>query len=373
MPAYDPLYTSRLLLSFVPEEIRKSLSSDELHDRLLEAARLGEQAKDPRLSADLRKAAAIRSRALLTAQPREVTRQQHAALIAKASVAKSQMQAAAIRREADRLIEELHPIAPPRAGAKGRAGQPVRAAKAAGKSDDDPEVMAVFDESGNLIGIVDPGDVTPVAGQRKPPAPQQIKGVAPVPAPDDTEVAKSGQVHVWGQGGQRYRVSPQRIMRRNPVRKGARVAVYDQRGKRLGMVDPDTIDDGTASPEAQARNTGPVKAGGTTGMGQPRRTGPAGSYPADGPQRALPGDVEDREVIKSAVKALGPNYRCVYDWTGSLVGAVRQSDIRRAPAPGTVAKSAHLQSHANVYNARRQKVGVARLGDIIPVANLRCR
>jgi hypothetical protein len=53
------------------------------------------------------------------------------------------------------------------------------------------------------------------------------------------------------------------------------------------------------SAEAQARNTGPVKAGGTTGLGKPRQTGPAAASPADGPQRAMPGDLADRAVIKS--------------------------------------------------------------------------
>jgi hypothetical protein len=56
------------------------------------------------------------------------------------------------------------------------------------------------------------------------------------------------------------------------------------------------------SAEARARNTGPVKAGGTTGLGKPRQTGPAAASPADGPQRAMPGDLADRAVIKS----LGP-------------------------------------------------------------------
>src|SRR5208282_3707707 len=44
-----------------------------------------------------------------------------------------------------------------------------------------------------------------------------------------------------------------------------------------------------ASPEAQAKNTDPVNAGGTTGMGQPRVTGPDAALPGDGPQATLPG------------------------------------------------------------------------------------
>ena len=59
-----------------------------------------------------------------------------------------------------------------------------------------------------------------------------------------------------------------------------------------------------ASPEMQAKSTGPVNAGGTTGMGEPRATGPDGALPFDGPQSALPGDaqVPGRKVIKSRVR-----------------------------------------------------------------------
>jgi hypothetical protein len=53
-------------------------------------------------------------------------------------------------------------------------------------------------------------------------------------------------------------------------------------------------------PEAlQAAETGPVKAGGATGLGKPRQTGPAASSPGNGPHRALPGDVADRKVVKA--------------------------------------------------------------------------
>ena len=69
------------------------------------------QAKDPALSPELRKAASIRAQAVLHAQPRQATRQQHADLIRKAAAAPP-AQAAAMRRKAERLIEEDHPIAP---------------------------------------------------------------------------------------------------------------------------------------------------------------------------------------------------------------------------------------------------------------------
>ncbi len=53
------------------------------------------------------------------------------------------------------------------------------------------------------------------------------------------------------------------------------------------------------TPDEQARDTGPVNAGGTTGMGQPRATGPAAALPGDGPQAALPGDAQTpgRQVV----------------------------------------------------------------------------
>ena len=68
----------------------------------------------------------------------------------------------------------------------------------------------------------------------------------------------------------------------------------------MGYVKPEDIDDPAA---AQARNQGPVQAGGTTGLGQPRRTGPPDALPGDGPQQALPGDVPDRQVVKAARRA----------------------------------------------------------------------
>jgi hypothetical protein len=80
------------------------------------------------------------------------------------------------------------------------------------------------------------------------------------------------------------------------------VAVYDQHGRFAGYVQPGDLTDPAAE---QARDRGPVSAGGTTGMGRPRRTGPASALPADGPQAALPGDaqVPGRQVIKAARRA----------------------------------------------------------------------
>jgi hypothetical protein len=348
-------------LQLAAHRIPQGVGQQEREDRLTEFQLLSKRAADPEVPVDLRNAYGIRADAVLTAPPRDQVAREHAAIIAKSRIMGGP-EADRLQEQARQLIEEKSPPAPYHGAAVAKA----RVRKAKAKLADD-DLMPVFDAAGQLVGIAHQGDVTPVAGQRKPPAEHQVAvdgNVAPVPGPDDAEVAKSGLVHVWDQYGQRYRVRPQRIMRSNPgrrVAKGApKVAIYDQQGRHLGMVDPDSID-----PGEQARNAGPVRAGGTTGMGQPRQGG--------GDQRVLPGDVADRAVIKAAIKALGPNYRCVYDYAGSLVGAVRQRDITRALPAGTVAKSAQDQSHASVYNSRRQKVGVARLADIIPLATLRRR
>ena len=69
------------------------------------------------------------------------------------------------------------------------------------------------------------------------------------------------------------------------------VAADDQAGKFMGYARPQDLADPAT---AQARNMGPVRAGGTTGMGQPRITGPGASLPFDGPQATHPGDAQTR-------------------------------------------------------------------------------
>lgn len=83
---------------------------------------------------------------------------------------------------------------------------------------------------------------------------------------------------------------------------------------------PVAKEDAGASPEAQAADAGPVDAGGTTGMGEPRETGPAAALPGDGPQKKLPGDVPGRQVIKSALAL-------VYDRDRNLVGVTDATAI----------------------------------------------
>jgi hypothetical protein len=206
-------HLARLMLHSIPEDVRKSIDSAELNDRLVEMARLSAQAQDGALSAPLRAAARNRARAIAEAQPRQVTQRQHAALIAKASATRHPRQAEAIRRQAERLLEEEHPVAPRRAIAKGRtktaqrpsakaARLPVvvfgqhrrplgivpRSAIVAKASGEKVAMQPVFDENGNLIGIVDPEQIQPVAGSggkqdaAAAPAGQAPAQAAPAPA-----------------------------------------------------------------------------------------------------------------------------------------------------------------------------------------------
>ena len=153
--------------------------------------------------------------------------------------------------------------------------------------------------------------------------------------------------------------------------------VYDRDGNLTHVGDPKHLTP-VLPQKPQAKNTGPVKAGGTTGAGPVRQTGPAAALPADGPQQALPGDVPDRQVVKAAVKAtapeqvirgLGPQWMPVFNWLGHLAGAVPRSHVTSA-ASGQVLKGAAASSRANVYDARRRKVGTAPLASIVQLADL---
>lgn len=114
----------------------------------------------------------------------------------------------------------------------------------------------------------------------------------------------------------------------------------------------------TATPEAQAADTGPVSAGGTTGMGEPRTTGPAAALPADGPQAAKPGDVPGRTVVKSALAL-------VYDRDRSLVGVTDRAAIvqRVAKADGDGEKKA-MQA---VFDQDGDLIGIVDPDAIQPV------
>ena len=173
-------------------------------------------------------------------------------------------------------------------------------------------------------------------------------------------VAKNARLSVWDASGRRYVTTRSRIRKTGQPRPG----VYDA-GPLYRVGDDTGYGTGAASAEDQARR-GTVRAGGTTGMGRPRTTGPSQSLPGDGPQQALSGDMADRQVVK----ALGPQWTGVHDWTGALVGAVRRSDVAALPA-GRVLKGAAAADCANVYNAAGRRLGFAALANIVPLAALR--
>ena len=115
----------------------------------------------------------------------------------------------------------------------------------------------------------------------------------------------------------------------------------------------------TATPEDQARDTGPVNAGGTTGMGQPRMTGPDAALPGDGPQADKPGDAAGRQVVKAALRV------AVYDQSGSLAGIVDPAAIaqRVAKADGDGEKKP-MQA---VFDQDGDLIGIVDPDAIMPV------
>ncbi len=115
-----------------------------------------------------------------------------------------------------------------------------------------------------------------------------------------------------------------------------------------------------ASPEDQARDTGPVNAGGTTGMGQPRTTGPDAALPGDGPQAQLPGDT-GRQVVKSALPV------AVWGAGREFLGLTRPDAIVQqvAKADSDAPAKAAMQA---VFDEDGNLVGIVDPADITPVA-----
>ena len=141
--------------SLIPVPILKSLPQDELLDRLAHAEDLTARARDPELA----EAYAVLAKAMLTAQPRDAVAKEIARRYLRASREPDRAKADAIRRGAIRLIER-NPPAPERADvAKARK---IAKAKAQGSA----AMQAVFDRNGNLIGVVDPADITPATEPR---------------------------------------------------------------------------------------------------------------------------------------------------------------------------------------------------------------
>ena len=159
-----------LACDLIPSEVLKSIDAAELMDRLVAVkglVRSSQSADD----ATLRKGYATLARAMLTAAPRAVTERQVADRLARAAgLPPASGQAGALRREAQDLLER-HPPAPRRG--ESAAAMIAKAAKAA-----KPDQVAVFDGVGNLVGIVDPGEIIPVTGASAPAAPAAPSALA---------------------------------------------------------------------------------------------------------------------------------------------------------------------------------------------------
>jgi hypothetical protein len=131
----------RLEASLIPPNVLKSIDQSELFDRLAYARELTAKARtsrDPVLGRGYGKLA----RAVLQARPRAEVARQSADLIAKASARPLGAQAAALRRQAEQLLEE-HPAAPRR-----EESAPVMKALA-----EDDDLIPVFNAAGQLLGV----------------------------------------------------------------------------------------------------------------------------------------------------------------------------------------------------------------------------
>lgn len=203
----------RLIMSRIPEEIRKSLSTEELADRLAEAESLGRRARDAR-DPVLRRGYAQLSQAMLAARPRDAVAKETRALVAKAEATPDGREAARLRRRAAELTEKdppaprRHPVAPAAAVAKagrvlpvaifdhqrrlaGMVADPARIVQRVTKAaKDKPLMQPVFNENGDLVGIVDPADIQPITVAGKSPAPAAAPAKQPAEA-TAADVAKA--------------------------------------------------------------------------------------------------------------------------------------------------------------------------------------
>lgn len=124
-----------------------------------------------------------------------------------------------------------------------------------------------------------------------------------------------------------------------------------------------------AAPEAQAADTGPVNAGGTSGLGEPRTTGPDGALPADGPQASLPGDaqVPGRQVVKGAEGL----QVAVYDAAGSVVlvnPAAILTRVAKADAAPAADSGDGDKTMQAVFDQDGNLIGIVDPADITPVS-----
>jgi hypothetical protein len=136
-----------LTAELVPTDILAKIPQSELVDRLEYAQSLVKKqaSADPRERREL----AERARAMLRAQPRNVTEQAVAATITKGSAISDGASTGAVQA-ARRLLEE-HPPAPRR-----KAARPVAKSIGGAAKDDKAPLLAVYDRLGNITGVIDP-------------------------------------------------------------------------------------------------------------------------------------------------------------------------------------------------------------------------
>jgi hypothetical protein len=139
------------LPNLVPDDVRKSITEEEMYDRLVYAGTLmekAEQARDRTAKAGF----SANARAVLNAPPREETAKLIKSMelqIERCDATGGWFQGQQTRRRLTELRAQ-RPIAPERTAVLTKAQK-------------DSGLMPVYDEDGTLIGLVDPAKVTPVA------------------------------------------------------------------------------------------------------------------------------------------------------------------------------------------------------------------
>jgi len=138
------------LADMVPERVLKEIDQSELLDRIIHSKdlmRKAQWAEDPTLAAAYRMLAGATMRAL----PRAQTQREIDGKLRKAEIlGAGSVQGAQLRKAAQQLAEQ-NPQAPARVSPQ--------LLKAAG----DGELQPVYDAAGNLVGLVKPSAVTPIA------------------------------------------------------------------------------------------------------------------------------------------------------------------------------------------------------------------
>ena len=283
----------------------------------------------------------------LTALAPSVLEERTRGLRTKADLMGPGPQSDMLRRQADEL-QAANPQPPKRAGVR-KAGDPV--------SSDQTSLTALYDCNGVLYGVADGSDIIPAldpdvimkaasAGMvaTHDPATGKPTGFVDPEAITPVTTGTAGKPRKTGKPAAPDALPPagaaeERVAKAAPA---GHVAVRDERGRLMYVRPEDLTDPATA----QARNMAPVRAGGTTGMGQPRTTGPAASLPFDGPQAILPGDAQTpgRKVIKAAGRESAggvPDGRvAAYTSDGRFLGYVRPDAKFPAGTPDAEGPSA---------------------------------